>query len=99
MLMRDFRRDIGSIIVHFWALLSPILRRMRQRLLVFLKPNSIAHVGIAAAEMKEAANRGGLPARPPCHGDLDQDHGERDQHPVLTRDAQYRKIPDKPLAH
>jgi hypothetical protein len=39
------------------------------------------------------------PARPPCHDDRDHDDGERDQHPVLTGNAQYRRIPDKPLAH
>jgi len=33
----------------FAGLLRPIARRMRQRLLMFLKPNQIAHVDIAAA--------------------------------------------------
>ena len=32
------------------SLLSPILRRMRKLLLIFLKPNTIAHVDKAAAE-------------------------------------------------
>jgi hypothetical protein len=34
----------------FGALLRPIARRMRQRLLVFFKPNPIAHIDIAMAE-------------------------------------------------
>ena len=36
--------------------LRPILRRMRQRLLMFLKPNPIAHVDTAAAERATCLN-------------------------------------------
>jgi hypothetical protein len=45
-------RSPGTVagLSRFHALLHPILCRMRQRLLVFVKPNLIAHVDIAAAE-------------------------------------------------
>jgi hypothetical protein len=49
--------------------------------------------------MKEAANRGGLPLQPQRNGYPDQQNGEYKQHPVLSRNAEDRDVPHKPVAH
>jgi hypothetical protein len=38
-------------------------------------------------------------ARPPRRGDPDQDDSERDQHPILSRDAENHKLPNEPVTH
>jgi hypothetical protein len=35
----------------------------------------------------------------PRKNNPDQDYSKRDQHPILTEDAESHKIPDKPIAH
>jgi hypothetical protein len=40
-----------------------------------------------------------LSARPPRKGNPDADNSERDQHPVLSLDAEDRKALYKPVAH
>jgi hypothetical protein len=35
----------------------------------------------------------------PREGNPDQDNGERDQHPILTMDAEDRNMSHKPVAH
>jgi hypothetical protein len=68
-MMRDFHSDIGSIIVRFWALLRPILCRMRQRPFVILDPYQITGIKPSAAlrngnSFSASLNRGPMTCLP-----------------------------------